>query len=282
MKSSPGESLIDRTKLLLDSAQKHAYKETEDGVELSAYVFTPFEPAEKLRTALIFFYASAWDKGSIAQFGPQAMHFIERDAVAVLVEYRVSSQHGSSPMDSISDARSAIRWLRINAEALGIDSHRIVAVGGSAGAHLALCCAMIPDVANDPGDPDISCVPDGLALYSPIVDTSKKGFGRDKFNDPADADSVNPMKHVAKNLPPMLFLHGSGDRILPIATVARFAKLIARKKNVCDMVGFEGKDHSFYNFNVDPDGYETSLAEMDRFLVEQGFLTARVVEEEFA
>ena len=264
---------MDRNKQLLDSAQQHVYKETDDGLELNAYVFAPSEPSPRLRTALIFFFASNWDKGAISQFAPQAMHFIDRDAVSILVEYRVSSQHGTNPFDSISDARSSIRWVRYNAEALGVDAHRIIAIGGSGGAHMALNCAMIHDVANDPGDPDISCVPDGLVLYSAIVDTSsKKGFGLEHFLKPADGDRVNPSKHIAKNLPPMLFLHGAGDRILPIATVARFAKQIARKRNACDMVGFEGKDHSFYNFNVDPGGYEAALAEVDRFLAAQGFL----------
>ena len=275
MKSSPGDSLIDRNKLLLESAQEHVYKETDDGLELKAYVFSPHESSERLRTAIIFFFASAWDKGVIAQFGPQAMHFIDRDAVAILVEYRTSSLHGANPLDSMSDARSAIRWARYNAEALGIDSHRIIAIGGSGGAQLALSSAMIQDVADDPADPNISCVPDGLVLYSAAVDTSKKGFGHEHFLDANDANRANPSKHISKNLPPMLFLHGAADRIIPISTVARFAKQIARKRNVCDMTGFEGKDHSFYNFNVDPEGYEAAMAEVDRFLSDQGFIAAR-------
>lgn len=280
MKSSPGESLIDRSKQLLDSAQEHSYKETDDGVDLKAYVFSPPEPATQLRTALIFFFAGAWDKGVVAQFAPQAMHFVDRDAVSILVEYRISSVHGSNPLDSMSDARSAIRWARYNAEALGIDSRRIIAIGGSGGAQLALSSAMISDVADDPSDPNISCVPDGVILFSAAADTSKKGFGHEHFLNANDANRANPAKHVAKNLPPMLFLHGAADRIIPIAGVARFAKQIARKKNVCDMAGFEGKDHSFYNFNVDPEGYEAAVSEADRFLVDQGFLKEREPETE--
>ena len=181
MKSSPGESLIDRNKQLLDSAQEHSYKETEDGIDLKAYVFSPNEPAEQLRTAVVFFFAGMWDKGVVAQFAPQAMHFVERGAVSILVEYRINSLHGSNPLDSLSAARSAIRWVRYNAEALGVDSRRIIAVGGSGGAQLALASAMIPDLADDPADPNISCVPDGLILFSAAVDTSKNGFGHDQF-----------------------------------------------------------------------------------------------------
>ena len=279
MKSGSGDSFMDRNRVLLDSAQEHVYKETDEGIELKAYVFGPPDPPVMPRTAVVFFFASMWDKGTISQFAPQAMHFIERDAVSVLIEYRLSSQHDSTPLDSMSDAKSAFRWVRYNAEALGIDSHRIIGVGGGGGAQLVLAAAMISDVGNDPSDPNISCVPDGAILFSAAVDTTKKGFGSERFSSPDEASVASPSKYVKKNLPPMLFLHGAADRVIPISTVARFAKAIARKRNVCDMAGFEGKDHSFYNFNVDPEGYEAALAEADRFLVDQGFLDERPVEE---
>lgn len=280
MKSIPSDSLMDRSKLVLDAAHEHVYKETDDGLELKAYVFSPDSDADQPRTAVVFFFSGAWDKGVVAQFGPQAMHLVDRGAVAILIEYRVSSIHNTNPIESMTDARSAIRWIRVNAEALGVDSHRIVAAGGSGGAQLALTAAMAPALADDPSDPNISCVPDGLILYAAAVDTTKGGFGHDKFLSTADAIRASPSKYISKNLPPMLFLHGASDRIIPISSVARFAKRIARKRNVCEMIGFENKDHSFYNFNVDPDGYEASMNEVDRFLVNQGFLPERPVEEE--
>ena len=45
----------------------------------------------------------------------------------------------------------------------------------------------------------------------------------------------------------------------------RFMKKALRKKNVCELVPFEGQEHSFFNLNVDFDLYGTTLKEADRF-----------------
>ena len=281
MKPFAGETWVDRSKQLLSQSQEHVYKETEDGIELKAYIFSPEdeEEEEQLRTAVVFFSSGSWDNILISQFAPQALHFVERGAVAILIEYRVSSTHGTSPMEAVSDARSALRWVRYNSEILNIDPTRIVAAGGSGGAHLALAAAMIPGCADDQHDPNITCVPNGLVLYCPVVDTSKKGFGAEKFLSLDDANKANPSKYIGKHLPPMIIFHGTQDRIVSFDSVARFAKQVTRKSNVCQMIAFDGKDNTFYNFNVSAEGYDLTLFEADRFLVEQGFLPPRADED---
>ncbi len=269
------ETWVDRSKQLLKQAQEHVYKETDDGLALKAYVFSSSEQAEQLRPVILFFASGAWDHILISQFGPHCMHFVERGAMGILVEYRTSSVHGSSPMDAISDARSALRWVRYNADILHIDPTRVVAGGGSGGAHLALAAAMIPGLADDSNDPNISCVPDALVLFSPIVDTSKKGCGFDRFRTADDANRANPSKYIGKHLPPMIIFHGSADKFMSVDLVSKFAKQLQRKANVCEMVVFEGRNNTFYNFNVDPDCFDATINEADRFLVDQGFLPAR-------
>mgnify|MGYP003642077747 CR=1 FL=1 len=268
------ETWVDRSKQLLNQAQEHVYKETDDGLALKAYVFSPPGEPDQLRPVVMFFSSGSWDNILISQFGPQCMHFVGRGAITILVEYRTSSTHGTSPMEAVSDARSAIRWVRYNAEILQIDPTRIVVGGGSAGGHLALAAAMIPGVADDPNDPNITCVPNGLILYCPIVDTSKKGCGFERFRNADDANRANPSKYIGKHMPPMIIFHGTADKFMSVDIVAKFAKQVQRKSNVCEMVMFDGRDNTFYNFNVDPDAYDATLMEADRFLVDQGFLPA--------
>ena len=44
-----------------------------------------------------------------------------------------------------------------------------------------------------------------------------------------------------------------------------------RKKNRCDLVEFDGADHSFFNFNVSKTRYDLSMAAADRFLSDLGY-----------
>ena len=51
------------------------------------------------------------------------------------------------------------------------------------------------------------------------------------------------------------------------AAVAKFAKAMNRKKNKCELIEYEGMNHSFFNFNVSPKHFELTLNAMDAFLV---------------
>lgn len=72
----------------------------------------------------------------------------------------------------------------------------------------------------------------------------------------------------------MVIFHGSDDRVVPASGIEKFAKRMARKRNVCQLEMFQGKGHSFFNFNVDVVSYEAAISVADQFLVEQGFLEA--------
>lgn len=268
-----GESWKERSRQILDLAREYEFKETESGIRLNAYIYTPPVETKELRPAIIFFANSLWDNMNITQFGPQCMHFAERGVVSILAEYRTRTGHGASPVDAMSDARSAIRWVRYNAEALRIDPNRVVAAGGSGGAQMVLAAAMIPGVADDRNDPNISCVPDALVLFSPVVDLLAKNASLvSRFPSLEQAQLCNPCRYIGKHLPPTIIFHGTEDRVIPFEPVVKFVKAVKKKNNVVELCLFTGLCHSFYNFNVNPDGFDTVLGEIDRFLVGQGFL----------
>ena len=66
-------------------------------------------------------------------------------------------------------AKSAVRWLRANADRLGIDPERIAAGGGSAGGHLAATTGVVPGLHEATGDPNVSSVPNALVLFNPFL-----------------------------------------------------------------------------------------------------------------
>ena len=74
------------------------------------------------------------------------------------------------PRHQVEDAKSVIRFIRENAEKLGVDPTRIVATGTSGGGDLALQ-SWLNTAFEDPNDSrEISHRPDALVLYCPAFD----------------------------------------------------------------------------------------------------------------
>ena len=265
---------IDRNRELLKTAREEVYK-TVNGVDLPVYIWEP--DAAKAppypKSAIAFFFSSGWDNGLVSQFAPHCVYFAARGMVALAFDYRVSARHpGCTPMDAMADARSAMRWMRLNAVELGINPGKIVGAGGSGGAHIITATAMLSGFDEPSEDVSLSAAPNALTLFNPLIETVKKSLGYDKFPNPALAKKADLMAAIAPGLPPMLIFHGSTDRVIPIESSILFAKKMKKKKNFCEVVVYEGQGHGFFNFNVSFDLYQGTLLTLDDFMVSQGFI----------
>src|SRR5210317_2600573 len=111
-------------------------------VELNIHVFNPPDyAASDKRPAIVFFFGGGWNGGSPSQFYPHCAYLASRGMVAMSAEYRVKTRHGTSPRECVKDGKSALRWIRIHADDLGIDPNKLAAGGGSAGGHVAAATA---------------------------------------------------------------------------------------------------------------------------------------------
>jgi acetyl esterase len=273
--NSASKKLIHRDDELLSQAETLVYKELDAGPDLNAHLFFPPDERDgQGRTALVFFCGGGWDSGRITQFAPQALHFANRGAVTILAEYRTRSSHEASPVEAMQDARTAFRWVRHYAGQLGIDPARIVGIGAQAGANIAAAAAMKSDLPEDDTDPPgIPGAPNAVVMFGPLVEIAKSGFGTQAFTDSGTPPAAaNLGSHIVKDLPPMLIFHGTRDRFAPIDSVVRFVKKTQQKGNVCDLIHFEGRQHSFFNLNVDLTLHDHCNAIVDKFLVHLGFL----------
>lgn len=270
-------TLLMREKELLKGETVHTFKKLEAKPEdsflpyqLDAHFFYPDDYTKgEQRTAIVFFHGGKWDHQMVSQFAPQALHFRERGAIAILAEYRVSSLHESTPENAIEDAQSLFLWLREHHAFLGIDPNKIIAYGAGSGAHICLCAAMNSEVLeNELYDSR----PNALVLYSAFVDTTKKSEPYSYFADKKLAIKTSPNRCINRNMPPMIFYHGSADQHHPIDKVELFTKKMQRKKNKCIFFPFNKGTHSFFNFNVNQYNFIQSLESSDNFLADYDFL----------
>jgi acetyl esterase/lipase len=107
-------------------------------------------------------------------------------------------------------------------------------------------------------------------MMAPFGGLDMKGFGAtltsDRFG--CEPQAISPIHHVRKGLPPTLILHGRADSTVPYVTAEAFAAEMKKAGNRCELVGYDGQPHGFFN----KDKYDETLAEADRFLTLLGYL----------
>ena len=255
---------------LFHVTDRPVYK-TADNAKLRLHIFQPQNTSNK-RPAIIFFHGGNWRSGGPAQFYEHCRYFASRGMVAVAAEYRVMRKFKITPAQCVTDAKSAVRYLRKNAVAMKIDPDKIVAAGGSAGGHIALCTAAIEGLDEKDEDLSISSVPNALVLYNPVVDTSEKGFGKDTLKD--DWQKLSPVHNIKENLPPTIIMHGTADETVPFENVERFTKLMNKNNNDCRLIPYPDCKHRFFNYNQSGDNknFVSTLRDSDEFLISIGLL----------
>lgn len=268
----------------IPDARVEVYKTIGD-TKLNLYIFNPpnnTPPAS--RAAIVFFFGGGWNYGSPTQFATQCRRLASLGMVAITADYRVLSRNNSTVADSVRDAKSAIRYVRQNAARLGIDPQRIAAGGGSAGGHLAAVTGIIPGLDEPAENHQISSRPDVLVLFNPVLvlapTPDEEQFTqvlsalaqRPEFKG-VDSASVSPQHHVSKGDPPTIIFHGRADTTVPYATAEAFTRKMQGLGNRCELVGFDGQNHGFFNYS--PSGnkyYDETLRRTEEFLASLGYL----------
>jgi len=275
----------------LPGAKAEVYKTVGD-VKLNLYIFTPpgHKPDDK-RPAIVFFFGGGWTSGSPVQFQHHCEYLASRGMVAMTADYRVASRHQVKAVECVKDAKSAIRWVRANAKRLGVDPARIAAGGGSAGGHLAACTGTVENLDEKGEDTAVSAVPNAMVLFNPALVLAPLGGQSDeRLRVLLDSDrcgiepvKISPCHHVRAAAPPAIVFHGKADTTVPYATAEAFEAAMKKAGNRCDLAGFEGQPHGFFNFGRSENRFfiET-VRKTDQFLASLGWLKGEPTIEEFA
>lgn len=210
---------------------------------------------------IVFFFGGGWKTGNLNQFRNQANHYTGKGMVCFLVDYRVKTRQGTTPFESLKDAKSAIRFIRKNAAQFQINKDSIVASGGSAGGHLAAATAIIEGFNESTDDLSISPKPNALILFNPVIDNGPGGYGFERIGE--EYKSFSPLHNIQKGAPPTIFFLGTKDNLIPVETAQYYKKVMEKVGGRCDLFLYEGVGHGFFNKGI---YLEKTLAESDAFL----------------
>ncbi|HXI43697.1 MAG TPA: alpha/beta hydrolase [Bryobacteraceae bacterium] len=190
----------------------------------------------------------------------------EAGFVVASLQYRTVSD-GANYRDGISDVKSAIRFLRANAEQFGIDPEHVAVWGESAGGYLAAMAGLTnSSKAFESGEnldqsSDVQAVIDkfGASDISQIA----ADFDAKAKAQYADTNSVthyvgqdvdtraNPLTYIRADAPPFLIFHGSKDRLVsPSQTLMLHNALLAAGAHSTRYV-LDGADHGDLAFMGD-------------------------------
>ncbi len=256
------------------------YKKTKDAkgkaVDLKLHVFEPDgHKAGDKRGAIVFFFGGGWNGGNPSQFFQHCKYLASRGMWAASAEYRVRSRNGTTPFECVSDGKSAVRYIRENAAKLGVDPKRVAAGGGSAGGHVAACTGTVKKLDEESEDASVSSVPDAMVLFNPVIYCGPDGgCGYSRLKD--RWKEVSPLMNVSKATPPTIIFHGKADPVVKYANAEKFAKAMKEAGRRCELVGFEGAKHGFFNFGRDGGAaYIKTVRAADAFLESLGFLKGK-------
>ena len=87
------------------------------------------------------------------------------------------------------------------------------------------------------------------------------------------AEQLSPYHHVAADLPPTVIFHGQADTTVKFWSAEAFTTAMKKAGNRCELHGYEGHSHGFFNFGRgDNKAYESTIQKLDKFLVSLNYL----------
>lgn len=251
------------------SQEQVLYKQI-DTTNLFMKVYHPEKIDSSIKSpAIVFYFGGGWNTGTIDHFKTHAEYFSKRGMVCFLVDYRVNKRQQTTPFESLKDAKSAIRYIREHADTFNIDVNKIVASGGSAGGQLAAATALIDDYNEDSDNTSISCKPNALVLFNPVIDNGPGGYGYDRIGDAYK--SFSPLHNIKSGAPPTILFLGTNDHLIPVETAKYYQTVMNKVKSRCELNLYKGGKHGFFNYK-NFENYKKTISESDKFLQSLGYL----------
>jgi acetyl esterase len=193
--------------------------------------------------------------------------------VAISIEYRLSGG-AVTPIEALEDTCQAFRWVRAEADRLGVDPARVAGYGVSAGGQLVAAAATRGCGDEEGGFRNGG--PDALVLWSPALDVADDRWFHRLMLGRATARDYSPVDNVQAHTAPTSIVQGAEDTLTPLAGARRFCERSTANGNRCVLHVYPGVGHLLTrnladqedNYDPDPAARADGIAQQDRFLCE--------------
>lgn len=205
-------------------------RENDEPIQLTMNVMFKKDNGEKIMPVVIYIHGGGYAAGS-KDDGTSLLPALARGGyLAVSISYRLS---GVAPWPAAAhDCKAAVRFIRANADDLGVDPQRIGAWGHSAGGHLSALLAVsgnAPELDGKVGTTGVSSAVQCAVDISGPSDFLKfdrngpvfSGIIKSFFAGPDDTlddrmKAANTITYVDAGDPPTMIVHGTEDNLVPI------------------------------------------------------------------
>jgi acetyl esterase len=271
-------------KIRFDQAAPYEVEETDvpfaraEGRELQARIYRPRGEADIPLAALVDVHGGAWSRGDRLTGALHGRALAASGLLVVSLDFRQGSE-AKHPAAS-ADIAAGARYVRANAQRLGVDPRRIGIVGSSSGGQLALLAGVKPGAPEHagtpivradgsldagPGDESVAFI---LALY-PVADPHARFryvVGRRADGSGFDAERLIAAHHgyfaseaqmaeasvtrivaarEAQALPPVWVAQAELDDNVPAAITEAFVQAYQQAGGSVERVHFPGARHGF-------------------------------------
>lgn len=238
---------------------------------------------------VVCFHGGAWTRGDCRDLcvpyalGPGSQsegmlpYLAKNGFAAASVGYRLAPKHLFPAQ--IVDAKTAVRFLRTNANKYDLDPTRFAALGYSAGGHLAALLGTTDSKAGFDGrehpdaDDSVKCVvnfygPGDLVSYGStrLVEDAfmVPVLGKECRTDRTLYQKASPLEYVSKASAPMLIVHGTDDFIVPYKQATTLCDKLKECGVPAELLTLKGRGHGW-----DGDTADETAAATVKFLKAQ-------------
>ncbi|MBH8575607.1 alpha/beta hydrolase [Nostocaceae cyanobacterium CENA369] len=222
---------------------------TPAGVSLTMEVYQPPEVGKY--PAVVVIYGGAWQRGNPSA-DPEFNQYIANQGYTVFaIDYRHAPQYRFPAQ--LDDVRTALDFIRQHAAEYEADPERMVLLGRSAGAHLAMLAAYQPDAL------PIRAV---VSYYGPV--NLPEGYKTPPSPDPINVRAVlkafiggsleelpnqyqiaSPINYLTHPVPPTLLVYGSRDHLVEARFGRQMYKALLQSGNTAVFLTIPWAEHAF-------------------------------------
>lgn len=232
-----------------------------------------FYPADSagLRPCIVVVHGGSWSSGDSGQLPELNTHLANHGYHVASVNYHKAPEWQSPK--ALEDVGQALLFLKAESERLKIDTSRLVILGRSAGAQIALLAAYQNTVPGLKGVISFYGPADMIWGYSKpasrwVMDSRhvmENYLGGTYKQVPERYSSASPIEHVSADSPPTLLIHGRNDVLVAYEHSTRLAAKLEANGVPHYLLTLPWATHGF-DYTLNGPGGQLSTFTVDTFL----------------